>query len=536
MVKIKRLAAIVPGLMVASLVLGPISTAAAEPGGTERVIVQLRSAEQVDIVADREAQSGGKILHRFTRVLDGFAAELSAGRVAALRADPRVSSVVPDQRIETGSTQLNPQWALGRIDQRPVSPTTEYNYTTTGAGVTAYVIDTGIRLDHAEFGGRATYGYDFIDNDPIAASVCKGHGTEVAGNIGGQTYGVAKEVLLVALRVQDCNNDGWQSNVIAALDWVVADDAPGRKVANFSGGGAAYAPTDEAVARASAAGVVVVVSAMNKGVDACDVTPARAPSAITVGATDSTDTRAQFPPDGASNFGPCVDIFAPGVGIRSARPDSPTASGSYTGTSASSAFVAGVVARLLEADPGATVAELTATMKATATSGVVVDSQSPTSDLIYADPGFSTPACTITGTSGKDTLTGTAGADVICGLAGNDIIKGLGGNDTIIGGAGIDKVSFASSPGGVVSDLGTGVATGEGTDSLREVEGFIGSRYADRLTGAGGNDRLSGGGGADDIRGGEGDDQLTGGGGIDTCDGGGGTDQASSCETLTAIP
>lgn len=532
----KRFTVVFPLLLVASVLSGPVLTAGAEPR-VERVIVQLRSAAEADVVADREAGFGGKILHRYTRVLDGFAAELPVDRVAALRADPRVRSVVPDQRIETGSTQTNPPWGLGRIDQRPVSPTTEYDYTTTGAGVTAYVIDTGVLVGHDDFDGRATNGWDFVDNDPIAMSECKGHGTLVAGTIGGRTYGVAKDVRLVALRVQDCTNDGWQSNVIAALDWAVADDASGRKVANFSGGGAAYAPTDEAVARATAAGVVVVVPAMNgvgappRGVDACNVTPARAPSAITVAATDSTDTRAPF-----SNFGPCVDIFAPGVSVQSASWDSPTATGFFTGTSASSGYVAGVVARLLEADPGATVAELTATLKTTATSGVVRDSQSPTSDLVYADPGTTGTACTITGTPGNDTLTGTAGDDVLCGLAGNDVISGLGGNDTIIGGAGIDKVSFASSPVAVVANLATGVATGQGTDSLREVEGIVGSSSGDTLTGGAGADRLSGSGGADTIAGGEGDDQLTGGGGRDRCDGGGGTDQATSCETLQAVP
>lgn len=156
---------------------------------------------------------------------------------------------------------------LGRIDQRPVTPTDEYTYTTTGAGVTAYVIDTGVLTTHPEFDpGRASSGYDFVDNDSAATPVCKGHGTLVADNIGGRTWGVAKDVRLVALRVQDCNDDGWQSNVIAALDRVVAHRT-----------GPAFALTDEAVARATDAGVVVVVAALNAHKDACTVTPAARP-------------------------------------------------------------------------------------------------------------------------------------------------------------------------------------------------------------------------------------------------------------------
>lgn len=515
-------------LLIAGLVFSPVPAVGSVSADTERVIVQVRSSADVDAVADMEARAGGTILRRYTRVLDGFAAELPRDRIAALRRHPQVIRVVADQRISVGTTQTDTAWGLGRIDQRPVAPTDEYEYTTTGAGVTAYVIDTGLLVTHTEFDrGRASSGWDFVDNDPDASSVCKGHGTLVAGNIGGKTWGVAKDVRLVALRVQDCDNSGWQSNVIAALDWVVTNRT-GPAVANFSGGGDAFAPTDEAVARATAAGVVVVVAAMNAYKDACTMTPGRAPSAITVGATDQTDTRAAF-----SNYGSCVDIFAPGVSVESASWDSTTASGFYTGTSASSPHVAGVVARLLESDPSATVAEVTALLRSSATHGVVEDARSPFPDMLYVEGGS---ACTITGTVGADVLTGSSGADVICGLAGDDVIKGLGGDDVVIGGPGLDTISFASSAVGVVADLATGVATGEGTDSMREVERIVGSSKADtlygdaaanRLIGGGGNDRLVGRGGADDMAGDAGNDR---------CTGGAGTDTASGCETVNSVP
>lgn len=520
-----RLAAL--ALLLTGFVSAPTAAVGADARDTERVIVQVRSAADVDTVADQEAGAGATILRRYTRVLDGFAAELPRDRIAALQRHPRVTRVVADQRITIGTTQPNSPWGLGRIDQRPVSPTDEYNYTTTGEGVTAYVIDTGMLVTHTDFGGRASSGYDFVDNDPDASHVCKGHGTLVAGNIGGTTYGVAKDVKLVALRVQDCNNDGWQSNVIAALDWVV-QNRTGPAVANFSGGGDAFAPTDEAVARATAAGVVVVVAAMNSHRDACTMTPGRAPSAITVGATDMTDTRAAF-----SNYGDCVDIFAPGVSVQSASWDSITASGFYTGTSASSPHVAGVVARLLETHPEATVAELSAMVMDSATHDVVRDARSPNPDMIYAEGD---PTCTITGTAGADILTGTAGADTICGLAGDDTIKGLGGDDTVIGGPGSDVVSFASSAGGVAVDLAAGVASGEGDDSLREVERVTGSPQPDSLYGDARANRLVGGGGDDRLFGRGGADDLAGDAGNDRCTGGAGTDTATGCETLKSVP
>ncbi len=522
--KLRLLALLMAGLVIAPMVA--IGSAAAS--GTERVIVQVRPSADVDAMADREARAGGTILRRYTRVLDGFAAELAPDRIANLRRHPQVIRVVADQRVTVSTTQTDTAWGLGRIDQRPATPTDEYTYTTTGAGVTAYVIDTGILVSHTDFDrGRASSGWDFVDNDPIAESVCKGHGTLVAGNIGGKIWGVAKDVRLVALRVQDCNNTGYQSNVIAALEWVVAHRT-GPAVANISGGGEAFALTDEAVARATAAGVVVVAAAMNGHKDACTMSPGRAPSAITVGGTDKTDTRASF-----SNYGSCVDIFAPAVSVESASWDSPTASGFYTGTSASAPHVAGVVARLLESNPGATVAQITALLRSSSTQGVVQDARSPFPDMLYVEGG---PACTITGTAGADVLTGSTGADTICGLAGDDVIKGLGGDDFVIGGPGIDTVSFVGSAVGVVADLATGVATGEGTDSISEVEWIAGSSKADRLSGDAAANRLIGGSGNDRLDGRGGADDLVGDAGNDTCTGGGGTDTATGCETVRSVP
>ena len=196
---------------------------------------------------------------------------------------------------------------MDRIDQRGRPGDLAYQFDTTGAGVTVFVIDTGIRLTHTEFGRRAVSGYDFVDRD-ADASDCYGHGTHVSGTIGGSTFGVAKAVTLVSLRVWDCNGSGTFSNMIAAMDWAVAHKPPGPSVINISGRGGAYQPMDDAVARTIAAGIPVVVAAGNDNDDACKYSPARAPGAITVGATDSSDNRASF-----SNYGTCEDMFAPGV-------------------------------------------------------------------------------------------------------------------------------------------------------------------------------------------------------------------------------
>ncbi|HEY5981424.1 MAG TPA: S8 family serine peptidase, partial [Microlunatus sp.] len=256
-------------------------------------------------------------------------------------------------------------------------------YQQTGTGVTAFVIDTGIRATHTEFDGRVRSGYDFVDGDADAdPASCRqkepyigdgGHGTHVAGTIGGRTYGVAKAVDLVAVRVLDCDGGGWPSDVIAGLDWVVQQRLAGPSVINLSLGGGPDSPLDAAVARTIVAGIPVVVAAGNgdefgSGIDACRISPARTLSAITVAAAADSDRRAEF-----SNYGSCVDLFAPGVDITSAAVDSDTSTLVASGTSMATPHVAGIVAQILQARPTVTPADVTAQLLAAATPGKIVD-------------------------------------------------------------------------------------------------------------------------------------------------------------------
>ena len=335
-----------------------------------RYVVRTTSAPAASAQVARLRSSGARITAHYTRVLNGYAGTLTYAQVRALRADPAVRSVTPAVRISVDDVQTSPPWGLDRIDQRPVAGDGTFSYDTTGSGVTAFVIDSGIRFTHATFGGRAVSGPDFVDDDSDASD-CEGHGTHVAGTIGGATYGVAKRVTLVSLRVFDCEGNGYSDSVIAALDWAVAHKPSGGSVANYSGGGPFDPDTDAAVARTVQAGISVVVAAGNgdrdgNSLDACTSSPGRVPSALTVAASDIDDEQASF-----SNYGSCVDLFAPGVRVTSAGIASNTATALLTGTSMSAPHVAGAVARLLQGQPTATPAELSASILRNATPGAL---------------------------------------------------------------------------------------------------------------------------------------------------------------------
>ena len=305
-----------------------------------------------------------------------FVADLTAAQARRLAADPDVRLVEQDRVLSIRSTQKNPPWGLDRIDQRPVRRSATYTPTDDGSAVHAYVIDTGVRITHAEFGGRATYGYDAVDGDQVAAD-CNGHGTHVAGTIGGAHYGVAKKVRLVAVRVLDCTGQGTLSQVISGVNWVTAH-AVRPAVANMSMGGD-YSPSIEAaVQRSINAGITYVVAAGNEDTNATDLSPAGLPAAITVGATDAADRRASF-----SNFGPSLDLFAPGVGIRSSVSSSDTATAVYNGTSMASPHVAGAAALALDANPSLTPAQVRNQLVARATTGKVTDRAGSPNRLLF---------------------------------------------------------------------------------------------------------------------------------------------------------
>ncbi|OZM72015.1 serine protease [Amycolatopsis antarctica] len=312
--------------------------------------------------ADLLGRHGGRIGYTYTASVRGFSASLSDTQARRLAADPRVEFVEQDAVARIAGTQTNPTWGLDRIDQRALPLNRSYTYPNAGEGVTAYVVDTGVDLRHADFGGRASSGYDFIDNDPNASD-CQGHGTHVAGTVGGTTYGVAKKTNLVSVRVLDCQGSGQYSQIIAGIDWVAAN-ARKPAVLNMSLGGPADSGVDTAVRRATQAGVTNVVASGNSSANACGTSPARVTEAITVNATDQNDNRAGF-----SNFGTCTDLFAPGVSITSTRNGGGTTS--MSGTSMASPHVAGAAAVYLSANRSATPAQVQSALKNSATNNVV---------------------------------------------------------------------------------------------------------------------------------------------------------------------
>ncbi|VXC44817.1 S8 family peptidase [Nocardioides sp. AX2bis] len=309
--------------------------------------------------------------------LGAYAVTLSDAQLAEVRRDPQVEFVQQDARVSISATQSNATGGLDRIDQRTLPLSRSYTYNRTGSGVRAYIIDTGIYAGNREVSGRVAPGVTAI-NDGRGSSDCNGHGTHVAGTVGGTTYGVAKAVTLVPVRVLDCQGSGTSSGVIAGMDWVAAN-ATRPSVANMSLGGGADAATDTAVARMVSAGVTTVVAAGNENTDACTSSPARAASAITVAASTFSDTRASF-----SNYGSCVDLFAPGQSITSAWIGSTTATNTISGTSMASPHVAGVAALYLQGNPSATPSTVTSALLGNATSNAVSGTNGSPNRLLFS--------------------------------------------------------------------------------------------------------------------------------------------------------
>jgi subtilisin family serine protease len=365
----------------------PSLAAQAGQGVTDQYIVVFRDGvgDVPGLARALVAAHRGNLHFTYRAALKGFAARLPAGAAEALARHPSVQFVEQDQPMTIFTTQENATWGLDRTDQRPRALSTTFTYTNTGAGVTAYIIDTGILFTHSEFGGRAVSGYDAVDRD-FTADDCNGHGTHVAGTVGGATYGVAKGVTLVGVRVLNCSGSGTTMGVIAGIDWVTANhQGTAPAVANMSLGGGASTALDIAVNNSIADGVSYAVAAGNGNwfglhQDACRYSPARVPQAITVGATEKTDKKASW-----SNYGSCVDWFAPGVGITSAWYTSVTATRTISGTSMATPHVAGVAALYLQGTSGLTPAQVRDALYAATTKGVVTSSRTTNNHLLFSN-------------------------------------------------------------------------------------------------------------------------------------------------------
>jgi subtilisin family serine protease len=356
---------------------------AAQDDSEGTYIIVLKSANDIDGKEKQIAQMGGRTEKRFTHAINGLSVKIKHKDADQLRTEPNVLSVELDQPMFALDTQTpTPSWGLDRTDQRALPLSNSFTASAYGAGVDVYVVDTGVSTTHTDFSGRLRSGFSAI-NDGRGSNDCNGHGTHVAGTAAGTTYGVAKAASIIPVRVLDCAGSGSNTGVIAGLDWIIANHSAGvAAVANMSLGGGASLALDTAVQNAINDGVVMAVAAGNSNANACNYSPARAANAITVGATDRTDVRASY-----SNFGSCLDIFAPGTSITSAWINSSTAINTISGTSMASPHVAGVAAALLSANPTLSPADISSMLRSSATPNVVSTAGTGSPNyLLYLDP------------------------------------------------------------------------------------------------------------------------------------------------------
>ncbi len=383
-------------VIVAFFSLSPVANvASAQQDQSEgSYIVVLKGSNSSSSVEADISRAGGRTERRFTRVLNGLSVRIKNSEVSRLRNNPNVLSVEPDQQMFAVDTQSpTPSWGLDRIDQRSLPLNSTFTATAQGSGVDTYIVDTGIFASHSEFTGRLAAGFSSIA-DSNGTNDCNGHGTHVAGTTAGTIYGIAKSATLIPVRVLDCSGSGSNSGVIAGLDWIVAHHISGKAaVVNMSLGGGASTALDTAVQNVINDGIVMVVAAGNSNVDACSTSPARATNALTVGATgqysagETTDSRSSY-----SNYGPCLDIFAPGSRITSSWIGGSTATNTISGTSMAAPHVAGVAAVLFGRYPGSTASEIASMLRTSATPNVVIGPGTGSPNyLLYLDPLGGTP-------------------------------------------------------------------------------------------------------------------------------------------------